>query len=111
MTRARSLIWSNIFGSSCANCDFLGMGISFPFGFLLGAAGLSLLLFSLLNSQESSQVTLFWTNPTRFSSLKDGRDFVGGHETEKRIAQEYMTSLKSLSLHERELSLQVLPHS
>ena len=86
------------------------MGISFPFGILLGTAGLSLLLSVFLNFQENSQVTLYGMNPTRFSSLNGNRGLVQSHEADS-IAEEYMTSLKSLSLRERQLALQVLPHA
>jgi hypothetical protein len=83
------------------------MGISFPFSILLGAAGLSVLLSIFLNVQESSRVTLSWMNPNRFPSPNGNRNLAQGHETDRRIAEEYVTSLKSLSLRERQLSLQV----
>jgi hypothetical protein len=89
------------------------MGVSFPFVILLGTAGISLLLCVLLGFQESNRVALYWMNPTRMSSLNENTDLVqrSRHEAEKRIVEEYIASLKFLSLRERQLSLQVLPHS
>ncbi len=81
------------------------MRTPFPFSILLGAALLSFYFALFVDLQGSNRVALYWVSPT---SLYDKSDLVQSHETDSRIADaEYIASLKSLFLQERQLTMQV----
>jgi hypothetical protein len=80
------------------------MRLPSPFSILLGTAGFSTLLSILVVFHTSNRISLFPVNPTSFYEIIERAQ---GHEADNHIAEEYMASLKSLTLRERQLDMQV----
>ncbi len=86
-----------------AQIVIFAMRLSCPFSILLGTAGFSILLSILVVFHASNRISLMPVNPTSLYEIERPQ----GHEADNRIAEEYMASLKSLTLRERQLNMQV----